>query len=369
MTLSPDSAHHERIASESPLFASLPGDIDVSFEFFPPKTEKMNEQLWACDRDADAARSALRFGDLWRGRIDPRTHPRHSRAHPARDAAQCRRPSHLRRSDQGGDRRGCERLLECRRAPHRRAARRSTRSWQGLCRPSRWLRKRCRAGCGAARASPVRDFGRGLSRMPPRFAQRRGRSRQPQAQDRCGREPRDHPVLFRARDVFPVPRRGCRCRDPCRDRAGHHAGDELCRRRPHVGNVRHNGARLDGDHVRGPRRHARRTPARLRHSGSKAVPQALHGRRAPVPFLHAQPGGARLCDLPPARRETQGVRPDERRSRIPRPRRRARADLRWRLWHLDPEVWPSGSRLSRRSRPAARPEGQQRPALPDPAAK
>lgn len=29
-----------------PLFASLPGDIDVSFEFFPPKTEKMNEQLW-----------------------------------------------------------------------------------------------------------------------------------------------------------------------------------------------------------------------------------------------------------------------------------------------------------------------------------
>jgi methylenetetrahydrofolate reductase (NADPH) len=29
-----------------PLFAMPPGDIDVSFEFFPPKTEKMNEQLW-----------------------------------------------------------------------------------------------------------------------------------------------------------------------------------------------------------------------------------------------------------------------------------------------------------------------------------
>ncbi len=29
-----------------PLFANPPGDIDVSFEFFPPKTEKMNEQLW-----------------------------------------------------------------------------------------------------------------------------------------------------------------------------------------------------------------------------------------------------------------------------------------------------------------------------------
>ena len=29
-----------------PLFAALPGDINVSFEFFPPKSEKMEEQLW-----------------------------------------------------------------------------------------------------------------------------------------------------------------------------------------------------------------------------------------------------------------------------------------------------------------------------------
>lgn len=33
-------------AAESPLFAGLPGDISVSFEFFPPKSEKMEEQLW-----------------------------------------------------------------------------------------------------------------------------------------------------------------------------------------------------------------------------------------------------------------------------------------------------------------------------------
>ena len=31
---------------EAPLFADLPGDISVSFEFFPPKTEKMEAQLW-----------------------------------------------------------------------------------------------------------------------------------------------------------------------------------------------------------------------------------------------------------------------------------------------------------------------------------
>lgn len=32
-------------ALDAPLFAALPGDIDVSFEFFPPKTEKMAETL------------------------------------------------------------------------------------------------------------------------------------------------------------------------------------------------------------------------------------------------------------------------------------------------------------------------------------
>jgi methylenetetrahydrofolate reductase (NADPH) len=30
----------------APLFAGMPGDISVSFEFFPPKSEKMEEQLW-----------------------------------------------------------------------------------------------------------------------------------------------------------------------------------------------------------------------------------------------------------------------------------------------------------------------------------
>lgn len=34
------------IAHAKPLFASLPGDIAVSFEFFPPKTEKMADTLW-----------------------------------------------------------------------------------------------------------------------------------------------------------------------------------------------------------------------------------------------------------------------------------------------------------------------------------
>lgn len=34
------------IAADVPIFADIPGDISVSFEFFPPKSEKMEEQLW-----------------------------------------------------------------------------------------------------------------------------------------------------------------------------------------------------------------------------------------------------------------------------------------------------------------------------------
>ena len=35
-----------RLAAHEPLFAETRGDIQVSFEFFPPKTEKMEETLW-----------------------------------------------------------------------------------------------------------------------------------------------------------------------------------------------------------------------------------------------------------------------------------------------------------------------------------
>ena len=34
-------------ALNAPLFADVPGDIEVSFEFFPPKTEPMADTLWA----------------------------------------------------------------------------------------------------------------------------------------------------------------------------------------------------------------------------------------------------------------------------------------------------------------------------------
>ena len=46
MILSLDQMQETGRAVAAPLFAGLPGDAEVSFEFFPPKSDKMEEQLW-----------------------------------------------------------------------------------------------------------------------------------------------------------------------------------------------------------------------------------------------------------------------------------------------------------------------------------
>jgi methylenetetrahydrofolate reductase (NADPH) len=46
MILSLDQMQESKRALATPLFAGLPGDAEISFEFFPPKNEKMEEQLW-----------------------------------------------------------------------------------------------------------------------------------------------------------------------------------------------------------------------------------------------------------------------------------------------------------------------------------
>ena len=71
----------ERLNHHLPLFAEARGDIQVSFEFFPPKTEKMELTLWEFDQDARAPAAAFRLSDLWRGGIDPGAHPRDGGAH------------------------------------------------------------------------------------------------------------------------------------------------------------------------------------------------------------------------------------------------------------------------------------------------
>lgn len=46
MNANSDALAEARRILETPLYADLGGDAEVSFEFFPPKTEKMEEQLW-----------------------------------------------------------------------------------------------------------------------------------------------------------------------------------------------------------------------------------------------------------------------------------------------------------------------------------
>jgi methylenetetrahydrofolate reductase (NADPH) len=47
MGLSLSQLHEAQSALSAPLYADVAGDIGVSFEFFPPKTEKMEETLWS----------------------------------------------------------------------------------------------------------------------------------------------------------------------------------------------------------------------------------------------------------------------------------------------------------------------------------
>jgi methylenetetrahydrofolate reductase (NADPH) len=53
MTLTLNQLEEARRALDAPLFADLAGDANVSFEFFPPKTEKMNETLWEAVRSLE----------------------------------------------------------------------------------------------------------------------------------------------------------------------------------------------------------------------------------------------------------------------------------------------------------------------------
>lgn len=46
MTFSVGQLEEARRALDGPLFADVAGDADVSFEFFPPKTEKMEAAMW-----------------------------------------------------------------------------------------------------------------------------------------------------------------------------------------------------------------------------------------------------------------------------------------------------------------------------------
>ena len=99
------------------------GDIKVSFEFFPPKTEKMEEALWSAIRRLEPLRPqfvSVTYGAG--GSTRERTHTTVARL--ARETALgAGGTSHLRAGDQGRGRRGGARLQGGGRQSHRGAAR------------------------------------------------------------------------------------------------------------------------------------------------------------------------------------------------------------------------------------------------------
>ena len=92
--MNPRSEH--ALKEHAPLFAEARGDIEVSFEFFPPKSESMAATLWQSIETLAPLKPAVRLGHLWRRRIDPRAHPPDGRADRPRDLADRRRAPDLR---------------------------------------------------------------------------------------------------------------------------------------------------------------------------------------------------------------------------------------------------------------------------------
>ena len=151
----------------------------------------------------------------------------------------------------------------------------------------------------------VADFEISVAAYPethPEAGSAETRSRQSQAQDRCRRQPRDHPVLLRRRPVpaLPRPRRGGRDRGA--DRARHPAGHQFRPGEEIRASLRRLDPGLDGRRISTG---STTIPTRAAWSPPRSPPSNAGGctpRRARVPFLHPQPRRSDRRDLPPARR-------------------------------------------------------------------
>ena len=182
-----------------PLFEDATGDIEVSFEFFPPKTEKMEATLWESVKTLEPL--APRFVSVTYGAggsTRERTHATVARI--VRETALLA-AAHLTCVDASrGEIDDIARAYWDAGIRHIVALRGDPAGAGQAVQPApARLCQRRRAGRGPEEGGAVRNLGRRLPRRPSRFAQQGGRSRQPQAQDRRRRRPRDHPVLLLAR--------------------------------------------------------------------------------------------------------------------------------------------------------------------------
>ena len=206
---------------------SRPRPVSVSFEFFPPGDEAMEKTLWESIRYLEPLSPtfvSVTYGAD--GSTRERTHNVVSRVQNE-TAAQLRAASDLHRREPRRSARHRAQLLGPGHPPHRRAARRCAGGHREIRTARGWLRL-----CRRSRRRPqdrrrLRDLRGRVSGKASGSAERGVRPRQSQAQDRRGRDARDHAVLLRHRPVPALPRRLRRarasprrsCRASCRSRA------------------------------------------------------------------------------------------------------------------------------------------------------
>ncbi len=143
--------------------------VQVSFEFFPPGDAQMEQHAVGVDPAAAAAGAAIRFGYLRCRRLHARAHAsgRHARAQG--DRADPGAAPDLRRHRSRADPRHRPRLLACRRAAHRRLARRSAAGQRSLPAASRRVSPMRSTWCAGSRAwRTSRSRWRPIRRCTPR---------------------------------------------------------------------------------------------------------------------------------------------------------------------------------------------------------
>ena len=349
-----------------PLFSEARGDIAVSFEFFPPKTEKMAETLWELVQTL--APLQPRFVSVTYGAggsTRERTHQtverilKETSLTPARApnlrGRQPRRNRRDRQANIGSS--GCATS-----SPFAAMRPRPARNTSRIPRLSR-----CgRAGRRPEEGRAVRHLGRRLSRNPSGFSDRGRSTSRISSEGRCRRRPGDHAVLLLGRLLLPFPRRGGGGGNRRRDRSGHPAGLERRDDPPLRGQLRRRDPRVAGRSVRRSRRPSGRAPADRRDRRGRAVRQLYAGGVRHFHFYTLNRAELFLRDLPPARREGPGDS-HERFPDLPRRSRQAHPDQGRRLRHRHPGRETVGDAYSRRARSDEGPEGQQRPSQHHPA--
>ena len=230
----PRTADRRRPVLQRGLLAADPArDFDaapprISFEFFPPKTTEMEERLWEVIKRVEPL--APRFVSVTYGAGGSTRERTHTTVRRIRQetGVGARGAFDLRRRDAPGDRRRRPRVLAGRRAPHRRAARRSAQPTVGgrndqrraLRAASRRLRVCRRPRRRAEAGRRFRDQCRGLSRNSSRGAERQSRPRQSETPSSTpapiGRSPNSSSMstCFSISATAPL-RPGSRCRS-CR---------------------------------------------------------------------------------------------------------------------------------------------------------